>query len=105
MIRPQRTGEVGLSRKDLSLITKWNKKIQESVLKEILVNVLDITIRLHVVWGRFDPISCLGEVILTSILEIMYKHTGGESLPTNVGETRNGERINFTTIWENVVSM
>lgn len=69
-----------------------------SVLKKLLVIVLDIAVRLRVLWGLFSLASCLGEAVPTTFSRIVYKRTRGKLLPTNVGEETNVERVNFTTI-------
>lgn len=46
--------------------------------------------------------SYLVEAVLTSISKIICKHIGGASSPINAWELINGERINVTTIWDDV---
>lgn len=77
--------------------------IHKSVLQNLLINVLDIVVRLRVLWGRVDLMSYLRQVFLAPISKKVSKHTRGKSLPTNAVRSVNDERVHFTCIWEDAI--
>lgn len=70
------------------ILKSWDIDIQESIFRDMAVNIPDKLSRVRFVWNLFDDSSPLGKTILGKLSSVIDKYTEGKGLPSFSGMSR-----------------